>query len=103
MPSFTLNVCVYRTPAIPQPRGVEDAAPYGQQRDVGICIAVNSCANAANLCPPLGSPERGAVTARSDVTEGLAQGWCGAITSSANLRRAGVEDKPLRREAVWVR
>ena len=27
--SVTLNVCVYPTPAIPRPRGVEDAAPYG--------------------------------------------------------------------------
>ena len=91
----TLNVCVYRTPAIPQPRGVEDAAPYGQQRDVGICIAVNSCANAANLCPPLGSPERGAVAALCAVTEGLVQRWCDVITLPVNPRRAGVEDKPL--------
>ena len=32
---------------------------------------VNRCVNAANLCPPLGSPERGAVTAQRAVTEGL--------------------------------
>ena len=32
---------------------------------------VNRCVNAANLRPPLGSPERGAVTAQRAVTEGL--------------------------------
>ena len=38
------------------------------------------CANA------LGSPERGAVAARSAVTEGLVQRWCGETTLPVNLR-----------------
>ena len=46
-------------------------APYGRQRYIGVGIVVNRCANAASLRPPLGSPERGAVAARSGVTEGL--------------------------------
>ena len=71
LPSVTLNVCVYPAPAIPRTRGVEDAAPYGRVLDVSISIVVNSRAIAPNLHPPLGSPERGAVAARSGVTEGL--------------------------------
>ena len=47
---------------------------------------VNRCVNAANLIPPLGSPERGAVAARSAATEGLVQRWCGVITSPVNPR-----------------
>ena len=43
---------------------------------------------------PLGSPERGAVAARSAVTEGLAQRWCGETTLPINRRRAGVEARP---------
>ena len=43
-----------------------------------------------HLCPPLGSPERGAVAALCAVTEGLVQGGCGEITSPVNRRRAGV-------------
>ena len=66
-----LAICTHPTPAIPQPRGVGDAAPYGRQRNVGCDIVVSRCADAANLHPPLGSPERGAVAARSAVTEGL--------------------------------
>ena len=54
------NVCHQPTPAIPRTRGVEDAAPYGWARNEGISIVVNKCVNAANLRPPLGSPERGA-------------------------------------------
>ena len=61
------------TPAIPRPRGVEDAAPYGWEEILGISIVVNSHVNAARLRPPLGSPERGAVTALCAVTEGLVQ------------------------------
>ena len=61
------------TPAIPRLRGVEDAAPYGRVRDVGIRIMGSRCAIAASLLPPLGSPERGAVAARCAVTEGLVQ------------------------------
>ena len=75
-PAIRANV----TPAVTQPRGVEDAAPYGRVRDVGVSIVANRCVNAANLLPPLGSPERGAVTAQRAVTEGLVQGGCGAIT-----------------------
>ena len=89
--SATPTIRTQPTPAIPQPRGVGDAAPYGQQRDVGVRIAVNSCANAANLCPPLGSPKRGAVAALCAVTVGLGQGGCGVITLSVNPRRAGAE------------
>ena len=52
--SVTLNVCVYRTPAITQPRGVEDAAPYGWVRDIRcgmlckwyVCPAPPKCARA---------------------------------------------------------
>ena len=98
MHSVTPNVSTHPAPAIPQPRGVEDAAPYGQQRDVGVCIAVSRCANAANLHPPLGSPGRGAVTALCAVTEGLGQGGCGEITSSVDPHRAGVEARPY---DVW--
>ena len=47
-----------------------------------------------SLLPPLGSPERGAVAARSGVTEGLVQRWWGETTLSANPRRAGVEARP---------
>ena len=53
-----------------------------------------------NLRPPLGSPERGAVAARSAVTEGLGRRGCDAITSSVNPRRAGVEARPY---GVWGR
>ena len=88
------NVRTQPTPAIPQPRGVEDAAPYGRLRDEGISIAVNKCVNATNLRPPLGSPERGAVAALCAVTEGLVQRWCGVITSPVNRGRAGVEARP---------
>ena len=79
--SATPNVCNHPTPAIPQPRGVEDAAPYGRQLNVGIRIVVNKCVNAPNLLPPLGSPERGAVTALCAVTEGLVPTWvrCGCL------------------------
>ena len=101
--SVTPNVCHQPTPAIPRTRGVEDAAPYGQQLNVGIRITVSRCVNAANLRPPLGSPERGAVTALCAVTEGLVQRGCGVPTLSVNPRRAGVEDKPLRRVGRWVR
>ncbi len=89
--AVTPSGCNQPAPATTQPRGVEDAAPYGQQRDVGVRIAVNSCANAANLCPPLGSPERGAVAALCAVTEGLVQRGCGEITLPVNPRRAGAE------------
>ena len=88
--SATPNVRDQPTPAVIQPRGVEDAAPYGRQRNVGIRIVANGCTNAANLHPPLGSPERGAVAALCAVTEGLVQGGCGEITSPVNRRRAGV-------------
>ena len=80
MLSVTLNVRNQPTPAIRRTRGVGDAAPYGRQRNAGIRTAVNRCANA------LGSPERGAVAARSAVTEGLVQGGCGVITLPVNLR-----------------
>ncbi len=73
VPPATPDIRTNFTPAIPRTRGVEDAAPYGRVRDVGIGIAVSRCANAANLCPPLGSPERGAVAALRAVTEGLVQ------------------------------
>ena len=86
MHSATPNVRNQLTPAIPQPRGVEDAAPYGQVRNVGISIEVSGCVNAANPLPPLGSPERGAVAALCAVTEGLVQGGCGAPTLSVNPR-----------------
>ena len=71
--SATPAIRNHPTPAIPRTRGVEDAAPYGRVRDVGISITVSRCVNAANLRPPLGSPERGAVTALCAVTEGLVQ------------------------------
>ena len=98
MQSVTTNVRNHPTPALPQPRGVEDTAPYERQRNVGIRIVVNTCVNAANLHPPLGSPGRGAVAARSAVTEGLVQRGCGVITLPVNPRRAGVEARPY---DVW--
>ena len=92
--SATPNVRYRSTAAVTQPRGVEDAAPYGRQRNVGISIAVNRCTNAASLHPPLGSPERGAVAALCAVTEGLAQRGWGVPTLSANRGRASVEARP---------
>ena len=87
------------TSAVRQPRGVEDATPYGWVRDVSISITVSGCANATNLCPPLGSPERGAVAARSGVTEGLVQRGCDAISLPVILRKGRRGRRPLR----WVR
>ena len=84
--SATPNVRNHPTPAIPQPRGVEDAAPYGRVRNEGVSIVVNRRGNAASLLPPLGSPERGAVAPLCAVTEGLVQRGCGAITSFVNPR-----------------
>ena len=76
-----VSACNRRRPST-DARGVEDAAPYGWVRNVGISIAINRCVNAANLIlPPLGSPERGAVTALCAVTEGLVQRRCEADTS----------------------
>ncbi len=92
------NVRTQPTPAIPQPRGVEDAAPYGRQRNAGISIVVNRRANAANLRPPLGSPERGAVTALCAVTEGLGQRWC-ARKNGARAAPAGYDTWGGGREA----
>ena len=74
MQSATPTIRNHPTPAVTLPRGVEDAAPYGRVRDEGVSIVVNGCIDAANLCPPLGSPERGAVAAQRAVTEGLVQG-----------------------------
>ena len=85
------NVRTQPTPAVTQTRGVEDAAPYGRLRNVGISIVVNRCAIAANLRPPLGSPERGAVAALCAVTEGLVQREWGVPTLSINPRRASAE------------
>ena len=85
MQAVTPNVRNQPTPAVTRPRGVEDAAPYGQKRNHGISIVVSRCAIAANFRPPLGSPERGAVAAQCAVTEGLVQGGCGAITLPVNL------------------
>ena len=100
MQSATPNVCNHPTPAIPQPRGVEDAAPYGRQRNVGISITVSRCANAASLRPPLGSPERGAVTALRAVTEGLVQRGCDADA----YRRGGLPRPPgVGQRKTWVR
>ena len=96
--SATPTIRTHPTPAIPQPRGVEDAAPYGRQLNVGISIVVSRCVNAPNFHPPLGSPERGAVAPLCGVTEGLVQRWCGVITSPVNRGRAGVEARPY---GVW--
>ena len=75
MQSATPTIRNHPTPAVTLPRGVEDAAPYGRQQNVGIRIAVNRCVNAASPHPPLGSPERGAVAAPCAVTEGLVPAW----------------------------
>ena len=72
-------------PSVVRRRGVGDAAPYGRKLNVGIRITVNRCTNAANICPPLGSPERGAVPPRSGVTEGL---------RAALVRRNNVAGQP---------
>ncbi len=84
-------------------RGVGDAAPYGQKLNHGISIVANRCVSAANLCPPLGSPERGAVAARSAVTEGLVQGRCGVPTLPVIPRPGGRGSPPLRGVGRWVR
>ena len=44
--------------------GVEDAAPYGWVRNVGISIAINRCVNAANLILPLSAPLKGELSRR---------------------------------------
>ena len=59
--------------------------------------------NAANLRPPLGSPERGAVAALCAVTEGLVQGRCDVIKLSVNQGRAGVEALPYGVPALQLR
>ena len=99
----TPNGCNQLAPAIPQPRGVEDAAPYGRQLNVGISIVVNKCAIAANLLPPLGSPERGAVTARSGVTEGLVPALVRRTSVASQPAPGGRGSPPLRRVGRWVR
>ena len=89
----TPAIRTHPTPAIPRPRGVEDAAPYGRQRNVGISIVGSRRVNAANLLPRLGSPERGAVAALCAVTEGLVQRGCarknGARSVPAKLHTLG--------------
>ena len=82
------------TPSVIQRKGRRGRRPLRWVRDAGISIVVNRCASAASLHPPLGSPERGAVTALCAVTEGLVQGRCDVIKLSVNQGRAGVEDKP---------
>ena len=101
--SATPNNCTQPTPAVTKPRGVEDAAPYGREENHGIRIVVDRCVNAANLCPSLGSPERGAVTARSGVTEGLVQGRCGHTSVIRQPRPGGRGSPPLRGVGRWVR
>ena len=96
MQSVTPSIRTQPTPAISQPRGVEDAAPYGHQRNAGVSIVVNSCINAASLRPPLGFPERGAVAALCAVTEGLVQGGCGVPALSVNRRKDGLGDGEAR-------
>ena len=64
---------------------------------------VNGCAKVKASSHALGSPERGAVAARSGVTEGLVQGGCGETKLFVNRGRAGVEDKPLRRVGKYQR
>ena len=97
------NVRNQPTLAVTRTRGVEDAAPYGQVRDVGCGIVVNKCAIAANLLPPLGSPERGAVAARSGVTEGLVQGRVRCSHAIRQPRPGGRGSPPLRGVGRWVR
>ena len=98
------NVSTHPTPAIPQPRGVEDAAPYGRVRDEGVSIVVNGCIDAANLCPPLGSPERGAVAAPCAVTEGLVRRRCGRTNVIRQPRPGGRgSPPPLRGVGRWAR
>ena len=99
--SVTPNVCNQPTPAIPRPRGVEDAAPYGREENHGIRIMVNRCVNAANLILPLGSPERGAAAAHSDVTEGFGQGGCGVITLSVNPRNPPTVGAGFHARPAW--
>ena len=75
MLSVRPNGCNHPNSAIPRTRGVEDAAPYGREENHGIRIVANKRIDAANVRPPLGSPERGAVAARRAVTEGLVPAW----------------------------
>ena len=108
--SATPNVCNRSTPALIRRRGVEDAAPYGRVRNVririvaiGISITVSRCANAPNLHPSIGSPERGAVTAQRAVTEGLVQGGCGETTSSAASAPTPYVGAGFHARPAWVK
>ena len=51
--------------------GRRGCRPYGRLRNVGISIVGSRCERAKTSTHPLGSPERGAVTALRAVTEGL--------------------------------
>ena len=101
--AVTPNVRTQPTPAVTQPRGVEDAAPYGRLRNVGISITVNRCRNAADLLPALGSPERGAVAALCAVTEGLVRRRCGRTNVIRQPRPGGRGSPPLRGVGRWAR
>ena len=85
--SATPTIRTQPTPAIPQPRGVEDAAPYGREENHGISIVVNKCTNPANIRPRLRSTERGAVAAHCAMTEGLVQRGCGVPALPVDRRR----------------
>ena len=62
--AVTPNVRNHPAPAVTQTRGVEDAAPYGHQRDEGIRIMVNGCAKAKPPPTPL-APLKGELSRRS--------------------------------------
>ena len=52
---------------------------------------------------PLGSPERGAVTAQRAVTEGLVQGGCGETTSSAASAPTPTVGAGFHARPAWVK
>ena len=87
------NGCNHPNSAIPRTRGVEDAAPYGREENHGIRIVANKRIDAANVRPPLGSPERGAVAARRAVTEGLVPAW---------VQCNNVARQPTQPHPVWA-
>ena len=59
----TPAIRTHPTPAAIQTRGVEDAAPYGRQLNVGISIVVSSCARVTASATP-SAPLKGELSRR---------------------------------------
>ena len=61
--SATPDIRTHPTPAIPQRRGVEDAAPYGREENHGIRIVVSRCVRVTASAHPL-APLKGELSRR---------------------------------------